>query len=157
MVGFSPISARVLASALVLACAGAFGPTGPKATAETPLAVEPGQVSNAAGDIAFPHKYKNWPVLSMTQRPDKETLRVVLGKLTAVRAARRGDINPWPDGSIIASTLWKQAPDQGTAQALSTGDFIRAEFMFAEFMFKDVEKYASHDSGWAWHGGMEQT
>ncbi len=139
------MSARVFTAALVLTCSGACGPAGQVAPAESPLPNEAGHVAPAPGGFEFPSKYKNWPVLSVTQRPDKETLRVVVGNLTAIRAARSGNTNPWPNGTIIASTLWKQLPGQGTTQSLRAGDFIRAEFMF-----KDVESYAANDSGWGW-------
>lgn len=139
------MSARVLSIALALACSAACGPTTSQAPAEEPLHVGHGEVAPAPGGFEFPKKYKNWPVLSVTQRADKETLRIVMGNLTAIRAARRGDTNPWPDGTIIASTLWKQAAGEGAQHAVSTGEFIRAEFMF-----KNVENYASNDSGWGW-------
>jgi len=139
------MSARVLTALLALTCTSACGPTVQTAQTEAPLPTEAGVVAAAPGGIEFPSKYKNWPVLSVTHRPDKETLRVVMGNLTAVRAARRGETNPWPNGTIIASTLWKQAPGEGASQSLTPGEFIRAEFMF-----KDVEAYASNDSGWGW-------
>jgi len=68
-----------------------------------------------------------------------------MGNLTAVRAARRGQTNPWPDGTILASALWKQGPSEGTSQSVGPVEFIRAEFMF-----KNVETYAANDSGWGW-------
>lgn len=139
------MTARVLAAAFAMAMVGGCGPTGQSTPTEEPLPHEAGEVAPAPGGFDFPQKYKNWPVLSVTQRADKETLRIVVGNLTAIKAARKGQTNPWPDGTILASTLWKQSPGEGTPQSFAPGDFIRAEFMF-----KNVEAYASNDSGWGW-------
>ncbi len=137
------MSTRLLIVAFAVAGASACGPTASNTPTETTQASASGEVAPSPDGIAFPRKYKNWPVLSVTQRPDKETLRVVMGNLTAVRAARSGKTNPWPDGTILASTLWKQAAGEGTS--LVPGEFIRAEFIF-----KDVKAYADNDSGWGW-------
>ncbi len=126
---------------LLLSC----GPNIQQQSQEGTLPATTGNVAPAPGGIEFPSKYKNWPVLSITQRADRETLRVVTGNLIAVRAARSGQTNPWPDGTALASALWKQAPSEGTGQSLSTSEFIRVEFMF-----KDVKTYAGNDSGWGW-------
>ena len=109
------------------------------------MPLEDGVVADAPGGFSFPSKYKNWPVLSVSQSAEKDTLRVVMGNLTAVRAARKGQTNPWPDGAILASALWKHAPGADPNGTISTGEFIRVEFMF-----KDVEAYAANDSGWGW-------
>ena len=104
-----------------------------------------GEVAPSPNGIAFPRKYKNWPVLSISHRVDQRTMRVVVGNLTAIRAARSGQTNPWPDGTIIGSVLWEQQTNKASPTSLTADKFIRAEFMF-----KDVQAYAGNTSGWGW-------
>ena len=104
-----------------------------------------GEVAAAPNGIGFPYKYKNWPVLSVNQRPDTQSISVVVGNLEAVRAARKGQTNPWPDGTVIGHLVFEPSELRGTPSAVESGMLVRAEFMF-----KDVEAYAGNSSGWGW-------
>ena len=125
----------------LLACGG----TTQSQPANAPVLLAKGEVAAAPNGIAFPHKYKNWPVLSVNQRPDTQSISVVVGNLEAVRAARNGQVNPWPDGTVIGHLVFEQSELRGTPSAVESGQLLRAEFMF-----KDVEAYASNSSGWGW-------
>jgi Haem-binding domain/Cytochrome P460 len=102
------------------------------------LAVEP-----EFNGVEFIPDYKNWKVISSTDRFDNKTMREILGNDIAVKAIAENRINPWPDGTAFAKIAWQQAqPDnQGVAK---TGKFIQVELMI-----KDSSKYASSE-GWGW-------
>lgn len=98
--------------------------------------------------VAYNPDYKNWRVISSTDRFDNKTMREILGNNVAVKAIAEGHINPWPDGTMFAKVAWQQsAPDaQGVVK---TGAFVQVELMI-----KDATKYASTE-GWGfgrWRG-----
>jgi len=101
------------------------------------LAAEP-----APNGITLPEGYKDWRVIASSQRTDNNTMRVILGNDKAIEAARSGNTNPWPDGSIMAKLVWKNSTLDKWAQAIVPGDFVHAEFMV-----KDSKKYAA-TGGW---------
>ena len=68
-----------------------------------------GTVPAAPNGIALPEGYQDWKVISSSHREDNKTLRVILGNDVAIRAARSGETNPWPDGSILGKLVWKDA------------------------------------------------
>ncbi len=138
----SPCPSLLLALGAWLAACG--GTTQAPATAERPVLAD-GEVADAPNGIAFPAKYKNWPVLAVSQQADKQSVTIVVGNLEAVRAARKGQTNPWPDGSVLGHLVFEQSDMSTVPQAIEAGRFLRAEFMF-----KDVEAYASNNSGWGW-------
>jgi hypothetical protein len=110
------------------------------------------EVSPAPNGIKLPDNYKNWRLISSTHRTDNNTLRVILGNDMAVQAARSGSTNPWPDGSIMAKLVWKDAAHELWSAATIPGTFVHAEFMI-----KDAKKYAA-TGGWGFARwlGMEQ-
>ena len=67
------------------------------------------RVAPAPNGIELPAGYKDWRVIATSHREDNKTLRVILGNDRAVEAARSGDTNPWPDGSILGKLVWKDA------------------------------------------------
>ncbi|MBL4636341.1 MAG: cytochrome P460 family protein [Kofleriaceae bacterium] len=119
------------------------GGTTPTAPAQAQLRSSSGAVPRSPNGIEFPAKYKNWPVLSIGHRLDKRQVAVVVGNRTAVVAARAGNTNPWPNGTIIGNVVYEQKTSDNLPTVISTGSFVRAEFMF-----KDRENYASNRSGW---------
>jgi Cytochrome P460/Haem-binding domain len=103
-----------------------------------PVADASRQVSAAPNGIAFPSEYKNWKVVSTTDRFDNQTIRAVLGNDVAIKAVAENHMNPWPDGATFAKVAWRQ-----------TGAFFQVEFMI-----KDSRKYAA-TLGWGfarWRG-----
>jgi hypothetical protein len=98
--------------------------------------------------VEFLPDYKNWKVISSTDRFDNKTMREILGNDIAVKAIAKNRINPWPDGTAFAKVAWQQSqPDaQGVVK---TGAFVQVELMI-----KDATKYASTE-GWGfgrWRG-----
>lgn len=101
-----------------------------------------GNVLPAANQIAYPADYRNWTVISMSDRFDNGTMRIIYGNEKAVEAIRNQKINPWPDGTILAKAAWKQ-------QVNEDGSISMGEFVQVEFMFKDAHKY-KYTAGWGW-------
>lgn len=96
----------------------------------------------APNGIEFPADYRNWKAISSTDRFDNQSLRLIVGNETAVKAIAENHINPWPDGSILAKVAWAQLKDgQGMVR---TG-----AFQHVEFMIRDSRKYAE-TKGWGW-------
>lgn len=98
----------------------------------------------APNGITLPKGYKDWRVISVSERSDNKTLRAILGNDIAVQAARAGKTNPWPDGAILGKLVWKNAshPNWPTAT-------VPSAFVHAEFMHKDSVKYAA-TGGWGY-------
>ena len=110
------------------------------------LALSSGAVLSieSSHDIAYPVGWKNWATIAVSHRIDNHTLRSILGNNIAVKAARAGKTNPWPEGSIIGKVVWKETELNDWKSAI-----VPNKFVHAEFMFKDAKKYAS-SSGWGW-------
>jgi len=106
----------------------------------------PGQkVEAAPNGIELPAGYKDWSVLSSSHRIDNHTLRVIVGNNIAIKAARSGKTNPWPDGAVIGKLVWKEKPEEKWATAIAPDEFVHAEFMF-----KDASKWKENGTGWGW-------
>ena len=102
--------------------------------------------------ISYPTGWQNWSTIAVSHRIDNKTLRVILGNDVAVKAARTGNTNPWPDGAILGKVVWKDTKLENWKAATSPGNFVHAEFMF-----KNSEKYfQSYGWGWARWVGLEQ-
>ncbi|MEW6713515.1 MAG: cytochrome P460 family protein [Nitrospirota bacterium] len=109
-------------------------------------------VPPAPNGITLPDGYKNWRLISSSHRTDNNTLRVILGNDKAIQAAAEGKTNPWPDGSILAKLVWKDATHEKWPTASIPGKFVHAEFMI-----KDAKKFSA-TGGWGFARwlGMEQ-
>jgi Haem-binding domain/Cytochrome P460 len=109
---------------------------------------EPMDVKPEFNGVAYIPDYKNWKVISSTDRFDNKTMREILGNDVAVKAIAEGHINPWPDGTAFAKVAWQQSqPDENGV--VKTGAFVQVELMI-----KDATKYASTE-GWGfgrWRG-----
>lgn len=103
--------------------------------------------------VDYPDGWQNWATIAVSHRTDNNTMRVILGNDIAVRAARSGNINPWPDGAILGKVVWKVTQLKDWKSATAPGKFVHAEFMF-----KDSKKYSdTYGWGWARWVGLEQT
>jgi hypothetical protein len=106
-------------------------------------------VRPAPNGIEFIPGYKNWKTISSTDRFDNKTVRVVLGNDVAMRAIAENQINPWPDGTVMAKVVWsKEIDDAGIARA--------GKFQHVSLMIRDSKKYAATKNwGFAWWNGEE--
>lgn len=107
--------------------------------AETP------PIPPAPNGIEFPTDYPDWRVISASHRIDNKSMRVILGNDVAITAARAGNTNPWPDGTVLGKVVWKETEEANWKTAIAPDQFIHAEFMF-----KDAKKWAANGTGWGW-------
>jgi len=106
-------------------------------------------VKTSPNGIAFPEDYRDWRLISISQREDNKTMRAILGNNKAISAAQAGNTNPWPDGAVLAKIVWKNTRHNAWQPAIVPGEFVHVEFMF-----KDAGKYAL-TGGWGfarWKG-----
>ncbi|GEN67317.1 MULTISPECIES: heme-binding domain-containing protein [Chryseobacterium] len=89
--------------------------------------------------IQYNDDFKNWKVISMSTLFD-HSIRVIYGNPTAVKAIETENFHPWPDGSIVVKSVWKQ-------QELPDGEIRAGKFINAQFMVKDAKKYKDTE-GW---------
>jgi Haem-binding domain/Cytochrome P460 len=102
----------------------------------------PRVVRPAPNGIPFHPEYKDWRVVSSTQRFDNGTLRQVLGNDVAIKAIETDAFRPWPDGTMFAKIAWEALPgDDGVSHS---GAFVQVELMI-----KDRTRYAG-TAGWGW-------
>lgn len=101
-------------------------------------------VADAPNGIKFPSDYKEWKTISVSHRLDHHSLRSILGNDIAIKAAREGNINPWPKGAMLVKVVWKEKVDENWDQAMVPG-----EFAHVEVMHKDAEKY-KETGGWGY-------
>lgn len=103
--------------------------------------------------LALPGDLLEWRVIGAVQRPDDDSLRVIVGNDVAVGAARAGQTDPWPEGSMLAHYVWAGGnnPNNDSVNA----DFLApTEFRAVTLMVKGSQEYAD-DGGWAyglWRG-----
>jgi Cytochrome P460 len=109
-------------------------------------------VQPAPNGIEMPKYYKNWQLIGVSHRTDKNSLRAILGNAIAVKAAQEGQTKPWPEGAILAKLAWKDS-----SHPLFPAATVPSELQHVEFMIKDSKKYAS-TQGWGFARwlGMEQ-
>jgi hypothetical protein len=106
----------------------------------------------ASHGIEYPEGWQNWATIAVSHRTDNNTMRVILGNDIAVKAARSGETNPWPDGAIIGKVVWKDTELVNWKAAI-----VPDKFVHAEFMFKDSSKYSNtYNWGWARWVGLDQ-
>lgn len=89
--------------------------------------------------VQYTADFKNWKVISMSTLFD-QSIRVIYGNDIAVKAIETENFHPWPNGSIVVKSVWKQ-------QELSNGEIRPGEFVNAQFMVKDSEQYKETE-GW---------
>jgi hypothetical protein len=83
-----------------------------------------------------------WKIISVTDRGDNNTFRLILGNEIAIRAIRAGRIQPWPDGAKIAKVAFERA--RGDDGLIRPKNFVQIELMA-----KDAQLYHSTE-GWGW-------
>jgi len=103
-------------------------------------------------NIEYPTGWQNWANIAVSHRTDNNTLRLIIGNNIAVKAARAGKTNPWPEGAIIGKVVWEESSLENWPSAI-----VPKQLVHSEFMFKDSKKYSkTHGWGWARWIGLEQ-
>ncbi|KQS36232.1 heme-binding domain-containing protein [Pedobacter sp. Leaf194] len=90
--------------------------------------------------IKYSDDYKTWKVMVATTRFETRTMRVVYGNDIAIKAIENGDINPWPQGSIIVKVVWNMIEDEN-------GEIRPGTFNNTQWMVKDDKKFPE-TKGW---------
>ena len=103
---------------------------------------EPG--GPTANNLQLPPGFQDWPFIGVTRRTDNGTIRVITGNSIAVEAARAGNTDPWPNGSILADLVWAQSDNPLWADMYGPGNFNALVTMH-----KNAENY-EEDGGWAY-------
>jgi hypothetical protein len=112
------------------------------APAAVPAPVDLTRVQPEFNGFPFDPKFENWKPISTTDRGDNNTFRFILGNEIALKAARSGNISPWPDGASFAKIAWQQEP--GVDGLMHPGKFVQVELML-----KDARRYKDTE-GWGW-------
>ncbi|MPS65419.1 heme-binding domain-containing protein [Chryseobacterium sp.] len=89
--------------------------------------------------IQYTDEYKKWKVISMSTLFDN-SIRVIYGNDIAVEAIETENFHPWPDGSVVVKSVWKQ-------ENSANGEIRAGDFVNAQFMVKDSKKYTDTE-GW---------
>lgn len=110
----------------------------------SPTVIASPAIKPAPNGIELPANYKDWKVISQSHRTDNKTMRIILGNDIAVKAARSGNTNPWPKGSILGKMVWKQKAEAFWPTAIAPDKFVHAEFMV-----KDGVKFRE-TGGWGY-------
>ena len=88
------------------------------------------QTPEPSHDITYPEGWQNWGTIAVSHRIDNNTIRVILGNDKAIKAARSGNTNPWPDGAILGKVVWKETKLENWKEAIVPDTLVHAEFMF---------------------------
>lgn len=99
-------------------------------------------VAKELNGIDYRPEYRDWKVVSTTDRFDNNTLRIIYGNDVAVKAIAEHHTRPWPDGAIFAKSAWKK-------QVSSDGITRAGEFLQVEFMMKDHSRWSA-TGGWGY-------
>lgn len=110
----------------------------------TTVSIQAKEIKPTSNNIEYPAGLKNWRVIASSYRTDNNTQRIILGNSIAVNASRNGSTKPWPQGSILAKLVWKNADHPNWNSAKIPGDFVHSEIMI-----KDTSKYKS-TGGWGY-------
>lgn len=102
----------------------------------------PSSAQPALNGIPYDGTWKGWKLLAVTDRGDNRQFRLILGNDIAIRAARAGQVHPWPDGTRFAKVAWMQ-------EQTPEGLVVAGRFFQIELMVKDAKKF-SGTGGWGW-------
>lgn len=119
-----------------------------EAPAPVPNVPEPDPVvpgGPGANGLELPPDFLDWRVIgAAVPNGASPSIRVIVGNDIAVDAARSGDTNPWPDGSMLGHMVWAQGENEDADDVVVPGNFAAITLMS-----KDSDEYAA-DGGWAY-------
>ncbi len=108
----------------------------------TAVSVRTNPVSPSPNGLPYDSAWPQWKLLAITDRGDNRQFRMILGNDIAIKAAREGNVHPWPDGTRFAKAAWLQ-------EQTPSGLIVPGKFWQVELMVKGANQYAASD-GWAW-------
>jgi len=96
-------------------------------------------VPESLNGIRYFEDYKNWKVISSTNRFDNGTMRLIYGNDITVKAIEENKINPWPNGAVIVKVVWNNQPEDKDGN-VKPGNFNNVQLMIRDDKkFKDTE------------------
>jgi len=90
--------------------------------------------------IRYSDDYKNWEVIAATTRFENGTMRIIYGNDIAVNAIEQGEIDPWPQGSVIVKVVWNMIEDKD-------GNIRAGSFNNTQWMVKNDQQFPD-TKGW---------
>jgi hypothetical protein len=96
----------------------------------------------AENGVVLPANYRSLHVIGVSDRADKESLRVILANDTAFAAIQGHKDHPYPEGAMLIKVAWKRATHPLWEPATVPGAFVQADVMV-----KDRGNYAA-TKGW---------
>lgn len=112
-----------------------------------PRAAAVGAAADAPNGVSLPDGFLDWRVIGAISRPD--SIRVIVGNDVAVDAARDGQLDTWPEGSMLGHFVWAPSENAASVAALSEAPIAPGDFTAVTLMIKDSDEYAA-DGGWAY-------
>jgi hypothetical protein len=103
-----------------------------------PVAPDLSSAKPTLNGIPYDENWRNWRLLAVTDRGDNRQFRLVLGNDVAIKAAREGNVHPWPNGAKFAKLAWMQ-------QQTPDGLVIPGKFWQIEMMIKDATRFRDTD------------
>lgn len=95
----------------------------------------------AANGVQYISGYRNWQVISTTNRFDNNrSIRVVYANPIAAAAVKNNHIKPWPEGSVLVKVVWNIIEEEN-------GDIIPGAFNNVQIMIKDNNRFPD-SGGW---------
>ncbi len=76
-----------------------------------PSAADIGAAESHMNGLTLDEGLLDWRFISVHHRLANTQMRVVLGNQTAVDAARAGETNPWPEGTVLADLVFSATTD----------------------------------------------
>jgi hypothetical protein len=106
---------------------------------------------DAPNGVQLPAGFLDWRVIGVANRTDDQ-LRVIVGNDIAVDAAREGETNPWPEGTMMGHMVWAAGSNGISDASLPDAPppmVVPGAFQRITLMVRDGEEYAA-DGGWAY-------
>lgn len=95
----------------------------------------------AANGIAYIKDFRQWQVISTTNRFDNNrSIRVIYANPVAAEAVENGQFSPWPEGSIIVKVVWDIIEENNR-------DILPGQFNNVQIMIKNSKRF-SDSEGW---------
>jgi hypothetical protein len=94
----------------------------------------------AANGVKYIPGFREWQVISTTNRFDNHSIRMVYANDIAVNAIRENRIKPFPEGSTIVKVVWNSIEE-------TNGDITSGSLNSVQIMTKDNKRFAD-SKGW---------
>ncbi|SEI92238.1 Cytochrome P460 [Dyadobacter koreensis] len=98
-----------------------------------------GKTPKSINGISYFDDYKNWKIISSTNRFDNGTMRLIYGNEIAINAIKEDKIKPWPNGAILVKVVWNSQKEDNDGN-IKPGNFNNVQMMIRDDKrFKDTE------------------